>query len=766
MVRITRPTTVFLGAIMGGLLACVLQPSAMEAQTLTGRSVTTADVVQMATFGSQPDRYDRRDIDVPSPDGRLHVVVLKRGDLARNTNVFSLLLFRTDQLFRGLAPDTLCTLASSSNRPAIWSLHWLGDNHTIVFLGEHPGELPQIYALDVQTRALVPLTHQPTEITNFAVAPSGDPIVYAAKPPVDTSGYRTMREHGFALRPGQFVGDVLQGAWADAASEWFHTTPPLFFLWHLGNTRPLLANLTGSGYRSCRPETMSMAPSGRVALLECTPEHLPREWNGYTNKHLGELLADGSVPPEFAIFDLEHGTVGPLVKAPVTEATFHWSPTGEALVIANAWLPLDVPDTAEARARAARPGIVEVDVQAQHVTLIAHRDSLTIVDWNGPTNTIDLVPSVRAPGAGDTLRVRYRKERRGWIELRGGRVARQPALVVEEGLNQPPRLTAVDGEGKRRAVMMEPNPQLATLRFSREEIVRWRTASHQARRAGLYYPPDFNPGRRYPLVIQTHGFDPTTFAADGPYPTANAAQPLAAQGILVLQLGLGDDGTWVSDMATPSEAPEAMEEIESAIDYLDSLGRVDRLRVGIVGFSRTQYHVLYTLTHSRYPIAAAAVSDGVDMGYLQYLVFQNAQRGIGDTFDEAALINGGSPFGNALAGWRARAPGFNLDHIKTPLRLEALGTASVLQAWEPYVGLLLQRKPVELFVIPEGAHLLVKPWERLASSQGNVDWFRFWLKGDEDPDPAKREQYERWRELQKVHQAAAGDARESQQEGR
>jgi hypothetical protein len=34
--------------------------------------------------------------------------------------------------------------------------------------------------------------------------------------------------------------------------------------------------------------------------------------------------------------------------------------------------------------------------------------------------------------------------------------------------------------------------------------------------------------------------------------------------------------------------------------------------------------------------------------------------------------------------------------------------------------------------------------ERLESQQGNVDWLRFWLKGEEDVDPAKRAQYEQW----------------------
>jgi hypothetical protein len=37
----------------------------------------------------------------------------------------------------------------------------------------------------------------------------------------------------------------------------------------------------------------------------------------------------------------------------------------------------------------------------------------------------------------------------------------------------------------------------------------------------------------------------------------------------------------------------------------------------------------------------------------------------------------------------------------------------------------------------------------LISQQGSVDWFRFWLKGDEDRDPAKAEQYVRWREMRK-----------------
>ena len=56
-------------------------------------------------------------------------------------------------------------------------------------------------------------------------------------------------------------------------------------------------------------------------------------------------------------------------------------------------------------------------------------------------------------------------------------------------------------------------------------------------------------------------------------------------------------------------------------------------------------------------------------------------------------------------------------------------------------------RPVELIYLPDAVHILVKPWERLTSQQGDVDWFCFWLKGEKEEGPEKREQYERWLEM-------------------
>ena len=40
------------------------------------------------------------------------------------------------------------------------------------------------------------------------------------------------------------------------------------------------------------------------------------------------------------------------------------------------------------------------------------------------------------------------------------------------------------------------------------------------------------------------------------------------------------------------------------------------------------------------------------------------------------------------------------------------------------------------------------------SENGNVDWFDFWINNHEDPDVTKKAQYERWRELRRIQDAA------------
>jgi hypothetical protein len=113
-------------------------------------------------------------------------------------------------------------------------------------------------------------------------------------------------------------------------------------------------------------------------------------------------------------------------------------------------------------------------------------------------------------------------------------------------------------------------------------------------------------------------------------------------------------------------------------------------------------------------------------------------------------LNAGTPFGSGLSSWLERSPGFMMDKVAAPVRIQAIGPAgSLMGEWEWYAGLTRLGRAVELVWIPDGTHILEKPWDRMISQQGDVDWLRFWLKEEEDTDPDKAEQYARWRALQK-----------------
>ncbi len=205
--------------------------------------------------------------------------------------------------------------------------------------------------------------------------------------------------------------------------------------------------------------------------------------------------------------------------------------------------------------------------------------------------------------------------------------------------------------------------------------------------------------------------------------------------------------------STPKEAPCAIATYEAAANELVKAGMADPDNLGMIGFSRTCYYVLEELTAGSLHFKAAAITDGVDYGYFQFLL--NLDLDHTNLFaKEADAVIGALPFREGLTQWLQRSPAFRMDRVKTPLQVVATNNhASLISMWEPYAALRYLGKPVDLIIIPDSEHVMTNPGERMISQGGTVDWFRFWLQDYEDPDPAKAEQYHRWRELRRLQEA-------------
>lgn len=119
--------------------------SAASAGTMT---ITVADAVEMTKTGDNDylgDWTTSRHVGVFSPDNSRFAFVTQKGDLKKDAIAYSVWVFDTANSLTAPTPRLITTLESSSNRPAISHLKWLPDNDTLVFLGEQPGEKPEVY---------------------------------------------------------------------------------------------------------------------------------------------------------------------------------------------------------------------------------------------------------------------------------------------------------------------------------------------------------------------------------------------------------------------------------------------------------------------------------------------------------------------------------------------------------------------------------------------------------------------------------------------
>ena len=464
---------------------------------------------------------------------------------------------------------------------------------------------------------------------------------------------------------------------------------------------------------------VSVSPDGNYGVIgvNVLSQDLPASWVEYKfpeNDYLHGFFLNtkgGSPFARYLVVDLKQGTVEPLWDAPMIQFPhLTWAPDGHSLSL-KSYLPLAGTDPDERNVRQENLFAVEVKLPSREIRKITESELLAKAGNRAPL-----------------------------------------AVTLEEDLNHPPKVYVSGGQTQQRALLIDLNPQFAELSLGNVETFEWKAADGFSVVGGLYLPPDYAPGTKYPFVIQTHGFDSSRFSMDGLYEWSSgyAARFLAGKGIVVLQAyrlkNPVDSEATEGDKrlgANPAQAQKkfAVTAYEGAIDALDERGLIDRNRVGIMGFSRTVCFVADALTHSQHHFAAAILVNGIDCGYFGYLAY-------GGHPDLDNLNGGGTPFGRNLMTWLRDAPGFNLDRVDTPVRLEEHGVnGGLLELWEWYSGLSKLAKPVEYLYLPDAPHLLVKPWERRASQQGAVDWFSFWLKGEEDSGATKRDQYRRWQEL-------------------
>jgi dipeptidyl aminopeptidase/acylaminoacyl peptidase len=746
------------------LFSCFCSSTALGQQSKS--QFTVADEIGINIFGGPEGAAFPEDRVRFSPDGKYFAVYTSRGNVQQNRVEATLSVYRSSDIRHLLknpgasAPVPFwSTTVWSEEGPVISHWGWLANSSGVAFVQRTPGGRGQIVLAEIGGKSLQ------------ALSPEDEDVGGAYFDIRDREHYVYTSSQVAIARENQQKRNLQTSIVGTGRTVWDLVTPQSASSFQ--NVSHIWAVIDGKRMEVKAEENeFTLSPDGR-SIVTREPVQAPASWGElYPPPFDGDpsVLHSGQNVHRYVRIDLESGKMETLLDAPAAEAAGwyagtltvpRFSPDGRFVVLPGTFLQSGSPT---------RPCLAVVELSTKNATCIwllkGHtKDGRVEPDFrwvggirflNGDSGCL-LVTFFPHDDLSNGSTTEYRRTAHGkWSAAQTfhGVLADNLGpnglrVTVRDGLNDPPQLVATDGQVVR--IIWDPNPHLKNMSLGHVSVFTWKDNRNLDWTGGLYLPPEYVPGRPYPLVIQTHGFNMSGFDPAGAFPTAFAAQELASHGIVVLQAGL------TCPVETPEEAPCAVTGYAAGARQLVEMGIVDPNAIGLIGFSRTGLYVMKALTTNVLHLKAASATDSYMIDYFQYVLWPG---------HAGTNLVGAPPFGEGLQKWLQLAPSFNFDKARAPLLDTGLGPQSLLSMWLPYSLMNVLRKPVELMMlnVDNGGgtlpyeHVLTNPGLRVASQGGNVDWFRFWLQGFEDPDPSKADQYVRWRGLKKMQEE--NDARE------
>lgn len=733
-------------AIASCLLLASSMPAARAAEAAQGAGATVQDAIAMVRiqYGVTPED----DVAAISPDGSRAAFVTWRGDLARNTNLYELrLLDLTPPL--GVRPARLLlTRAFPGERrdqqaSPIKQVRFARGGEAIAYLGLDDAGIAQAYLLDLATGAQTQLTRHASAIRNFTLGPDGTLLAFSAVVHPEDGTEQRMEDDGVFMwdrevfpTPSNFtlISPALSrlSGWNAIRQYFLADGGRDRLVFDTRQSRPAVpldlkdGKVAGAPTQSLVDDSslpfavLPASPDGKRVLLypyQLTehPMH-PEKYAYYRAPHMNAYAH--RTAPLVGMVDVASGKIAPLVDAPSPQFERYesgsplWSPDSRSVIVYT--LRPDRP--------ADPPAWVEVDLDTRSMVPLGLEKDVRPLGWADDGRTLAL--SRKGGQFGRLSRGQDRSWGKAvftaavqgfnpdWSAASDGRIV----LGVRDGLRTAPELVAFDPATQRSTTLTDLNPQLATVRMGETMAYRWQSKEDAPADGFLTKPVGYQPGKRYPLVILlddgTLHKEGEPYLLDGAWQlSGHATQMLAAQGFMVLYTR---EPPMRDVVETPAEGERIRAYTEAAVAKLDADGLIDPSRIGIAGWSRAGYYTSYLLIHSSIRFAAASNIDGGASEYTDRM----------------------RPFTDE-----------ELKRIGAPILFNSHGLWSLVYHGAMADRLLAFGRPADILYFQSASHSTTRPRHRLRSLGSNIDWWRFWLMGQEDPDPAKRAQYEHWRSL-------------------
>ncbi|MDX1992932.1 MAG: S9 family peptidase [bacterium] len=278
--------------------------------------------------------------------------------------------------------------------------------------------------------------------------------------------------------------------------------------------------------------------------------------------------------------------------------------------------------------------------------------------------------------------------------------------------------------GKR---ITDESAALKGKRHSRKSLIHWRSHDGLEIEGVLTVPDDFNPKRRYALLVIAHGGPKGVIPPVRAYQDFYPVEQFIEKGFLVLEPNYrGSDG-YGEAFRTANIGRWGLEDyadVISGVDHLIVQGCVDGDRVGVMGWSQGGHIAAFCATYGD-RFKAASVGAGIAHHRTHYLMADNIVSG-------RLYFGGVTPWDDPVAYDRASALTY-LDRARTPVLIqhgENDDRVPVVNAHELHRALRDKGVPVTFVLFRNTPH---GPQDRRtikAIQEQNLLWFGHHLLGE------------------------------------
>jgi len=298
-------------------------------------------------------------------------------------------------------------------------------------------------------------------------------------------------------------------------------------------------------------------------------------------------------------------------------------------------------------------------------------------------------------------------------------------VYIGSSATVPHKAFTIDLKRRRSSLFRDPSSEdFADVGFGELESWTYRNQRGRDIACRVYYPPRFDPKRKYPCIVNYYGgTSPVTRGFGGRYPL----NYYAAQGYIVFVLqpsgatGFGQDfsGLHVNDWGQ-IVADEILDGVKK---FTETHPFVDPARIGCIGASFGGFMTMLLQTRSSLfatAIAHAGISSIASYwgeGYWGYLY--------------SAYATANSFPWNRKDLYIEQSPLFNADKISTPLLL-LHGSADTNvppgESTQLFTALKLLGREVEYIQILDQNHHIMEYGKRILWTKTILAWFDRWLK--------------------------------------